>query len=203
MRKWPWDAKGPPLRPLEMSWANQRNIEDWKRQPLSNLMQHILAQTGISSRLCDSDHLDSYSDGCESKADGMGKCVWQHGETAGRREQTLLEPPWASSHCSGLWPNCRILETPTDCACGWGKVTSTLGLKIHQGKKRCLPNRGLALISTSYKVTNQASQMKLPDRTQTKVCRASTPLLPSTLMLRNTHMKCPNAAEKEEWQRSD
>lgn len=64
------------------------------------------------------------------------------------------------------------------CSCGWEKITSAKGLKIHQAKKKCLrvQRQGLALTSTSYEATSQISRVKHSDGTQTKVHRASTPL---------------------------
>ena len=87
---------------------------------------------------------------------------WRHPPIATKSKQrkTPLEPARAGAQDGSTADNMVIdlgMETTTDkestahgtsttaighklqvCICGWNKVTSAMGLKIHQGRKRCL-----------------------------------------------------------------
>ena len=49
-------------------------------------------------------------------------------------------------------------RAPQNCVCGWTKVTSTLGLKIHQGKKGCLRKGQQGSRIDSYFLRSRPSQ---------------------------------------------
>lgn len=62
------------------------------------------------------------------------------------------------------------------CACGWRKVTSQLGLRIHQGKKRCLREERQRPCIDYFlrKGSNQLNEAQQPDANHSLQCISTT-----------------------------
>lgn len=165
-------------------------------------------------------------------SDAVSVC-WRHplSATESLQRMTPLEPAATDPGTNTTMSKNTAHETTAAghslqvCTCGWAKVTSVTGLKIHQGKKRCLGKQSQEPRIDQYflrsNTSNQSSEAQRRDKNQssqsistpvTEEGNASTelqveePTQPQRPPKENKtkghrpSVKWPKAVEKREWE---